>query len=62
MHIALMANINGNFPAFAAALSKIEELKEEGYNYNILSASNPKFGSVDGGFSITKQFKEAFGK
>lgn len=31
MHIALMANINGNFPAFAAALSKIEELKEEGY-------------------------------
>ena len=37
-------------------------LKEEGYNYNILSASNPKFGSVDGGFSITKQFKEAFGK
>lgn len=31
MHIVLMANINGNFPAFAAALSKIEELKEEGY-------------------------------
>lgn len=37
-------------------------LRDEGYNYSITAATNPKFGSTDGGFTITKQFKEAFGK
>jgi len=37
-------------------------LKEEEYDYSIIAAINPKFGSTDGGFTITRQFKEAFGK
>lgn len=31
-YVAVLANINGNFPALVKALGKIEELKEEGYN------------------------------
>ncbi|ANF22869.1 metallophosphoesterase family protein [Thermococcus piezophilus] len=31
VYVAVLANINGNFPALAKALERIEELKEEGY-------------------------------
>ncbi|MCD6524566.1 MAG: metallophosphatase family protein, partial [Thermococcus sp.] len=31
VYVAVLANINGNLPALAKALEKIEELKEEGY-------------------------------
>ncbi|MCD6373432.1 MAG: metallophosphatase family protein, partial [Thermococcus sp.] len=31
VHVAVLANINGNLPALAKALERIEELKEEGY-------------------------------
>jgi len=31
VYVAVLANINGNFPALARALEKIETLKEEGY-------------------------------
>ena len=31
VYVAVLANINGNFPALAKALEKIEALKEEGY-------------------------------
>ncbi len=31
VYVAVLANINGNLPALAKALEKIEALKEEGY-------------------------------
>lgn len=31
VYVAVLANINGNLPAFAKALEKIEEMKDEGY-------------------------------
>jgi len=30
-YLAVLANINGNFPALVKALGRVEELKEEGY-------------------------------
>ncbi len=50
-HVAVLANINGNFPALIKALERIEELKEEGYEiekYYIL-------GNITGTFPYPRE-------
>ncbi|HIH73075.1 MAG TPA: metallophosphatase family protein, partial [Thermococcaceae archaeon] len=54
-YVAVLANINGNFPALMKALGKIEELKEEGYEiekYYIL-------GNIIGLFPYPKEVLDA---
>ncbi|WP_010478991.1 metallophosphoesterase family protein [Thermococcus zilligii] len=54
-YVAVLANINGNFPAFAKALERIEELKGEGYEiekYYIL-------GNIIGLFPYPKETIDA---
>jgi len=55
VYVAVLANIAGNFPALTAALEKIEELKEEGYEiekYYIL-------GNIVGLFPYPREVIEA---
>ncbi|AEC52443.1 hypothetical protein PNA2_1529 [Pyrococcus sp. NA2] len=55
VYVAVLANIAGNFPALAAALDKIEEFKESGYEiekYYIL-------GNIVGLFPYPKEVLEA---
>ncbi|AEH24612.1 metallophosphatase family protein [Pyrococcus yayanosii] len=55
VYVAVLANIAGNFPALAAALGRMEELKEEGYDiekYYIL-------GNIVGLFPYPKETVEA---
>ncbi|AIF69955.1 phosphatase-like protein [Palaeococcus pacificus DY20341] len=55
MYVAVLANINGNFPALMKALGKIEELKEDGYDiekYYIM-------GNIIGLFPYPKEIVDA---